>query len=250
MKKYLLFYLFIIILISCNKNKVSKHRIGPFLVEGDFVNDTIMNGEMKYFDSMGNLVSKIYYKRGVKNGPAINFYKNGIKYDSVSYSGDLENGFHYIYDSTGKLSYVDFYVKGNNLGPQMYFVKGKIEKYYFNNFENQTLYYTFYDTSGNITKQTGELNFTNHFAVTVNNKPFLGFFAYFLRPPKLHLSYSLFLKDSISNKDSLIIQFDNMKIYVDTVFGLPTDNRYSFLYKTDYYDSLTNTRKVILKRLL
>src|SRR5882672_12013545 len=141
MKLHLIFFTIIIITMSCrNDIENSKHKVGPFLVEGHFIDDSVMDGEMKYYNSMAKLVTVINYQKGIKHGASINYYLNGKTYDSIFFYYGLKDGFHYIYDSTGKLSYIDFYSKGHNFGPQFYYSNGKLEKYYYNEFEKEPIY--------------------------------------------------------------------------------------------------------------
>src|SRR5690348_13972875 len=106
--------LFLLSILSCNDDsKIAKHHVGKFLVEGHFLNDTIMDGRMKYYDESGKLISRINYQKGIKQGISVNYYLNGNVYDSVNFDQGFKNGFHYIYDSTGKLEYFDFYLRGH-----------------------------------------------------------------------------------------------------------------------------------------
>jgi hypothetical protein len=250
LKRSMVFYC-VICIFSCTNTNTNYKKVtkGNFIVEGNFINDSVMNGMMNYYDIKNNkLTTQSYYQNGEKNGISINYYSNGKVYDSVFYSHGLEDGFHYIFDSLGNISYIDYYSKGHNFGPEFYYLNGRISEYYFNTFEKSSFYSVFYDSLGKVSKESHNLNFVNPYSVEIDGKPALGVFAYFLNPPHINISYSLYLKDSVLSKDILIQKFDNSKVYVDTVLYL--SNAISYYYKTEYFDSTNNKRKIIITKLM
>lgn len=251
MKSNLLFFFSIISFLSCtNQNKVKKQKIGAFFVEGKFIRDSVMDGAMKYFDSNNHLAAIINYENGIKNGTSVNYYLNGKILDSSFFHNGLQNGFHYVYDSVGNLTYKDFFSGGHSFGPEFYYLHGKIDKYYFSNYEKYYLYSAFYDTLGNLLSENGDLNFVNPYTVEVDGKLGFGVFAYFLNPPHINIQYSLFLKDTLTHKDSLVKNFNNLRVYIDTVFTMPIGNQLQYYFKTDYYDSTKMKQKIIITKLV
>lgn len=249
--KIILLIFIALMLSSCSKErKYEKHQIGSFLIEGNFINDSTMDGKMKYFDASGTLVGVINYQNGIKQGPSLDYYSNGKIQDSVYFIMGLKEGFHYVYDSSGTLNYIDYYLKGHSLGPLFYYSNGEIKKYYFTNFEKQPIYVCSYDSSGRIFDQKGEAIFVTPLFPEVNNKVSLSVFAYLINPPKVNINYLLYMKDSISNKDSLIMKFDNAKVFIDTIFDVPVNNRFTFFYRAEYFDSTNQNKRVFITKLI
>jgi hypothetical protein len=238
-------------ILSCHDDKsYGKHRIGNFLVEGNFIKDSIMDGKMKYFDTSGTLVATVIFQNGIKQGPSLDYYLNGKVQDSVFFTRGQKEGFHYIYDSSGELSYIDYYLRGHSIGPVFYYDHGKVKKYYFTNFEKQPIYVCSYDSSGRMFDEKGEVNFVMPLFPEVNNKSGLNIFAYIINPPKVDINYFLYMKDSTLNKDSIIAKFDNSKIIIDTVLNVSTDSRFTYFYKAEYFDSTNQNKKVFITKLV
>ena len=68
MKKVILIAITFFVLISCSNYELQRKKIGEDLVEAKFVDDTLINGEAKFFDLNGNLESKANFFKGIKNG--------------------------------------------------------------------------------------------------------------------------------------------------------------------------------------
>ncbi|HYJ64253.1 MAG TPA: hypothetical protein VEV62_10950, partial [Parafilimonas sp.] len=121
MKKVALMAFILFAIIDCSNHEIKKKKIGNDLVEARFIDDTLIDGTAKFFDMNGNIESKANFLRGLKNGYAVNYYKNGVMKDSMYYINNLLNGFFYSFDSLGVLLFKGNYFHGLSVGDQYFY---------------------------------------------------------------------------------------------------------------------------------
>lgn len=219
---------------SCSNN-VKQKKIGEFLVESEFINDTIPNGVSKFY-KYNKLDAIINFDNGIKNGKSLHFHSNGKMYDSVNFTLGLENGYQNVYDDLGDLRYQCFYLNGHKLGPETYYVNGVPSEYFFNSFERINLYHTEYDTGGRIVKAEGKLLNLVTFLGKVNNVNGYGIFSYTISPPSYDIKYELILKDSVTRLEKIIRTFSRSEVFIDTVLTIPISASKYYLKATEFDD--------------
>ena len=234
---------------SCNHDRKTELKSqGKYLVEANFVNDTIIDGPAKYYLD-GKLAFITNYKNGIKHGPSINFHSNGKVYDSINFIYGRESGYHYVYDSSGKLGYIDFYFSGHQFGPQTFYENNRISSFYFTTFEKFSVYEELYDSKGRPSNTKGNLVNVFPYEVYSDGKLASGLFSYFIHPPHPKVEYALILKESGSTKEILLKEFERNLVFVDTVLPRTKDGSNYFM-KVSIYDSSDKIRKIILNELI
>ncbi|MFN0082451.1 MAG: toxin-antitoxin system YwqK family antitoxin [Ferruginibacter sp.] len=250
MKNILIGVILIFLTESCDYNNEIRISKGDFDLVGNFINDTIPNGLIKFYDKYNKLAAIRNYKNGLPDGISINYFQNGFVNDSCNYLNGYQNGFNCIYDSLGNLTKRTYYIYGKQIGPvYTYNSSNLITEYSFNNFENDILYYYSYDSNTKkeyfpndkfLLKATTE-------EITSNGEDGINVFLYLIQPPHLKLNYK-------------ICHFNKMDKVVDS-FNLPTNNFYfEKFYKIppdslkigiliNKYDSTTKKEVVIIEQL-
>lgn len=247
--RWLTIYISAFVIISCKSNHQERQfkKINMFnrIVEGYFTNDSIVNGEFKYYSHAGYLDSKITFLNGEKNGVAINYYPNGNIWDSSIYKNGFKHGHHYVYDSLNKLIYKDYYFYGQSLGGQVFYKKNRINRYVFNNFEQQQLYEGLYDSTEVLYRYGGEIINAHLYQANNNNIPNYGVFSYFLNPPNVTIKYTLGLIEDETDDRKEISDFNNDRVFLDTILPEPSPG-WSYYIAADYNDTISKYRKVFL----
>lgn len=234
---------------SCtDKPTIKLKPHGKYMVEANFVDDSIIDGSAKYYLN-AKLAFIISYKNGIRHGPSMNFHSNGKVYDSVNFTYGLENGYHYVYDSSGKLGYVDFYFNGHQFGPEIFYENDRVGSFYFMTFEKFSLYEASYDFRGIPINIKGELVNVFPYQANLNNQPASGVFSYFVHPPHPKVEYALVLKEPGSSKEILLKEFDRNLVFVDTVLPRAKDGSNYFM-KVSIYDSSNRIKQIILSELI
>ena len=236
-------------LLGCFGNKEKTIHKGDFDLVGHFMNDTILNGAVKFYDKSQKLVAIRTYSNDILNGYSTTYHSNGNTHDSVIFINNSEIGFNYIFDSLGHLIYKANYFYGKQMGPVFTYSANKIVEYSFNNFEGDILYFYSYDTATKKEYYPSDkfLIKAGTTEVSVNGKDGITIFLYIFTPPHLRLKYKICQLD-FENKivDSLIIP--QSKFYYETFYNKPGNNS-KLAIVVNKYDSLTQKENVIMEYL-
>lgn len=216
--RHLLAATLIIVFYSCNNSNshYTKKKMGNYLIEANFIDDSIIDGKANTYNLDGRLLSATNYRNGIKHGLSINFFSNGKVYDSINFTNGLENGYHYVYDSLGLIGYIDFYLNGHQLGPEIFYKKGIVNSYYFTSFEKFEIYNALYDVNGKLSTHNDNFINASIYSTILGDVPANGIFCYFIYPPTLNISYELITRDSLNKKEFVIRKFEN-EVFMDTV---------------------------------
>jgi hypothetical protein len=249
-----LYYLCLIVCLSfysCIDNvKKQKKQLGQITIEAYFDKDNRINGEAKYFDAKGVLISFINYNNGVKNGISKNFFSTGKIMDSVYFINGFQNGYHYVYDSSGNLVYKDFYYNNHALGPQFFYKQNIIDRFVFNSFERKELYSSVYDSAGKFSNSRGDILNVNTFPVDSNGVKKLGLFTYLLNPPGMNIKYGLGIINNANNSDRKeIIEFNSSHIFIDTILS-KNINGWSYFVYANLQLPHTGEKKYLINKII
>jgi hypothetical protein len=251
MKLYYLCLTICIFFYSCiDKVKKQKKQFDQIIIEAYFDKNNRINGEAKYFDEKGVLISSIDYNNGVKNGVSKNFFSNGKIMDSVHFINGFQNGYHYGYDSSGNLVYKDFYYNDHALGPQFFYAQNSIDRFVFNSFERKELYSSVYDSVGKFSNSRGDILNVNTFPVDSNGVKKLGLFIYLPNPPGMNIKYGLGIINNINDSERKeVLQFDSSKIFIDTILS-KNINGWSYFVYANLQLPHTNEKKYLINKII
>jgi hypothetical protein len=197
-----------------------------YIIEAHFIRDSFIDGQAKYYDKNGNVVSLVDYKKGIKNGPAVNFYDNGIKKDSMNYTNGLLNGELWEYDSLGHLEKVVTYYYGLLVGHSTTYYFNQPHEYYYNDLNGDIIFYCEYDSLGKCLVGKFEPRPRLDRILDDNRKPALRLFLYFIKPPNLSTTYSLGIATE-KNETIQEYQIKTDRLFFDTVLqSLPKNEHY------------------------
>ena len=232
----------IFICFGCRENQTKEKKIGNEIVKAKFINDSLIDGIAKVYNSNGKLVSETNFIKGIKNGISLSFYENGKIKDSFNYSNNLLNGIAYRYDSNGLLLFKKTYYYGIDIGDNSFYHDGKVEEYYFTNFERKELVNCKYDSAGRC--DTLMFNAKPIISNILLDKqiPAMQLFLYFPHPLSFEIIYKLGLIDSQNNKKKESI-LNTDRLFLDTTLTLPQKD-WNYYISLDYRvlsnDSLTS----------
>jgi len=86
------------------------------------------DGEFIWYDSIGNLISKEYYRVGERVKKWFAFHENGEVLMEVNYIDGLENGTYKQYYNNGVVQVIGYYLNGSESGTwTLYDMKGDID---------------------------------------------------------------------------------------------------------------------------
>lgn len=241
----------VLILTGCNHSNENQTNYSKKVIKGNgfveafFINDSIIEGEASYYDEMGQLERKTMFKKGKKEGVALEYYSNGQVRDSVNYCYDLKNGPHYVFDSLKKFVYQDYYFFGKLIGGKTRFKNGFVDNFTFSNFENTTLFYCTYDSIGSINRFGGEVINAYPFSSKLNGFQAIGVFSYLIYPPTVNVTYSLGITNEKNGDQKEIMSLDRETPFIDTV--LPSLNHnWNYYISANYNDSLNKFHKYFM----
>jgi hypothetical protein len=227
MLKINIFFLigFVILFTGCscnstNKKKLTRKKIGNYFVEAHFIDSNKIDGLAKYYDENGSLLSVANYENDLKAGPAINFYSNGMKKDSMFFTGGLRNGEAFIYDSLGHLERMTTYYYGISVGNNILYSSGRLKEYFFNDFNSNTLFSCEYDSSGKCLMGGFGLKPITNIIKDDDGKSVMTLFLYLPKPPNLSTIYHIGLANENNEKKSETIIKDN-RLFLDTALYEP-----------------------------
>jgi hypothetical protein len=212
-----------------NKDRDGRREIDNYLAEGKFLNDSVPDGEVKFYDKQGKyLMAKSVYLNGKKNGLTINYFENGKIKDSLFFSEDIPNGPSYFYDSLVELSFSMYHFYGLTLGPIVYYQNGKPNRYYFTDFENNYLMECKYDSSENCTFFSYNNQPIISEVLDVQRKHKIRLLYYLPNPPNFAVSYSIGKKDS-NDRTLSITKIKSGKLFLDTLLDYPSEGSQYYL---------------------
>jgi hypothetical protein len=251
MKFEIAFILIALCLFSCNeKVKSKKIRQGNLIVTGDIEisnNDTIFNGEIKYYDN-NTLVSKENYINNQRNGLSISYYANGVIKEESQYTLGLINGFERQYDKKGSIESIYYYYYGVSMGPLYNYENKIIKEYYFSDFEGHTLFSSFYDSLGNIIEKSKEYFFFTANRGSYESQSGIHLFMYLLSPPKLRMNYQICIKDSQDNIVEDVKVMTKRGLFIKPFLPeLPEGRKYYI--SLDIFDSTTLTNQKYFREI-
>ena len=252
MTNILSFLTIIVLIYGCkseNQDKENKRiHLNGRIVEASFLNDSLIDGEAKFYTPQGNLESKVMYKEGRKNGVFKSYYQNGKIQDSTFYKLGVQQGEHFAFDSIGNLIFKNYFYNGRNFGNNEIYKKGKIDKYFFTDFEKRQLFVGDYDSVGSIYRFAGDIVNAHLYSLELDGYPSYGIFAYFLSPPNISIKYTLGLIDEKTKSKQKLIEFVDKRIFFDTILNKPQPG-WSYYISADYNDTIANYNKVFLNIL-
>ncbi|HSZ71831.1 MAG TPA: hypothetical protein VK750_04085 [Cytophagaceae bacterium] len=164
------------LLFSCTEKKreyslVKKeyYSNGKIKSIGQYINDSIKHGLVKYFYPTGDLKFEIEFKNNIKHGWSKGYYLNGKIAVKSEFKNNLQNGYTYKYYSNGNLKSKLFWIMGKSYGDGFYYYpNGQIELYNCTDFVNGCLYSLRYDSLGNKIKEDG-IVFSPKFVTSYRN---------------------------------------------------------------------------------
>ena len=215
-------YLFIcFIFIACsNRQSAKRKKFKKYYVEANFINDKIIDGEARFYDSAGILYNVSNYQNGKKNGVFINYYPNGNISDSVRYISDKEFGYWVHYDSMGNNEYGNYYYYGLQFGPELFFKGNKFHKFMFSDLNRRVLVEYYYDSKKGVdTNILFKMQFTLN-AVVFENKQVLSLFGYLPILPHTIQKYAI----GLTTKDHVVKELSPItgrNFLIDTLLPLP-----------------------------
>jgi len=232
---------------SSPENITTKHYKG-FSIKAHFIDSEKIDGLAKYFDIDGNLIAIINYKNGIKTGPAVNFFLNGFKKDSMTYDSGQEQGFIFHYDSSGRLGSKVNYYKGSKVGPGIIYSFGKLKQYYFNDFDSNTVFISNYDSLGR--SVVGMINLDPKSMVfdEDNGESTMQLRLYLPNPPNIISIYHLGLANE-NNSEKKEILINNDRFYLDTILN-PPPKGYHYYVSTHFQNSDSTINKLIIYKIV
>ncbi|MBS4064319.1 MAG: hypothetical protein KGZ74_07145 [Chitinophagaceae bacterium] len=243
MKKELFLIPIIFFIASCiNHNTATKKKIGDYIVESKFKNDSIPDGLTKYYNLNGQLRSMFNFSDGVKNGAALNYNDNGKVHDSINYSYGKMNGWHYVYDTLGQLVFKNYFFFGQRIGEEIFYKNDSIKAFAFINFEKKRIFSCAYDSIG-ITGASGDILHVSSYGINSDNRRQQGVFVYLIYPPKVFVKYSLGIinEETKERKETLVLQSSNF--FWDTILPAPNKN-WKYYVSAQYIDSINKVNEV------
>ncbi len=195
MKIYLCSIIFFV--LSCGgKTSTNDSRIkevGNLNFKGKVVMDSLFDGMVKCYDLDGNYRGYSFYKCGLKEGPQIQYYKNGKIADSLLFHHNMQDGFSYQFNESGILAYKSYYLNGLPIGHiYEYDSNGNIIHYSFVNFEHKIIY-ELYRVNGEEYREGDEIQM-NLFSENSSKNDFL--FLYLFDSPFTPRHYEIGILDS------------------------------------------------------
>lgn len=209
-------------ILSCNKRKEKRRVFSGYYVISDFVNDTIFNGDTKFFDLDDNLLSKVQYNNGIKEGIEINYYKNGRVRSSYVFNKGIRKGKFLVNDSVGNILQEGMFFDGEKIGYRYSYLNGKLSTFSSFGLNDTLLFSVKYDTNSNPIAYKGSpinIDFTpndNHQEESYYLQ--LGV----IKPPRMNINYFLGISNIETKEEKRLCMLNSDKYIFDTI--LPTPN--------------------------
>lgn len=239
---------FINMLVSC-KGRIEIKVFGSDIIEGYFIKDSTVEGDAKYYDKGNGKLSYICtYHNGIQIGKAVHYFLNsGITRDSSFYINDLMHGFSYAFDTLGKLILQQNHYYGLMVGDRLYFNSGKLNAYFFSDFEQNDIFRCDYDSLGKC--KLVFFNFTASLTNRLgqNRQPSLGVFLYFPKPPNLTITQTIGLRNAKKEtKENYILP--NNRLFLDTTLNYP-DSGWHYYISTHVESTLDSINRIYIQEL-
>lgn len=245
----LILILIVFISFGCSKSKYEKKKIGGQIIEANFINDSLINGIAKIYDSEGKLLAQTSFINGIKNGPSVTFYENGKIKDSLNYSNDLLNETAFKYDSSGFLLFKRTNYYGIDMGDNSFYNNGKLEEYYFTNFERKQLVSCKYDSAGRCYKLMFNAKPLVSSVLLEKQTPAIQLFMYVPHPPSFEVIYKLGQVNSQNKKINETILNSN-RLFIDTTL-ITSQKDLTYFISVDYRIlSTDSTANILLEKLV
>ncbi len=218
-------------LANCKNNNIQRKIINGEIVEGYFINDSLLHGEVKFFNLGNSLVNKSLFSLGRKEGYSINFDVRGKVADSFNFSNGLFNGYQYSFDPNGEKKYVSYSYFGITCGPAIFYNKGIISRYLFLDLHKKPIVDVKYNNAGIPEKIEKFSTDTRVSPYLLLGKKVSNLFIYTPDVPGLNIKYSVGITDSKKN-DSIMFTLKNKPhLFFDTILSRPNLGR-NFIIKT------------------
>jgi len=258
-KRFFLFFSFLYI-TSC---KTSDDRIiildNELIVHGVISKDSIYNGYIQFYNfKTGKLLYDGFYKNGIEDGVQNYYYPNGkIKITREFLNGKVLGNVR-SYDSTGTTNSVSYIYYNLPVGPNTQYIEGKLKRYTFSSFDNETLFYIDYDSivGKKITDfQRGfffKIEYNKTSVSSINEPVQLNeFLLYLPQPPRYNFSYELVVTNQHYKVIRVVKKF--IKELVWETFTLPpldiNDAECKYAIKLIINDSTNNSENTMFKFL-
>lgn len=238
----------ITVTISCKDSSNSRLTLrvkDGVIAEGNFINDTILNGVVKFFDSASQRYigySNYYY--GQQIGPHIEIDFNG-RFDSIFYQRPIKSGYEYMFDSNKNIVYKAFIYDDRVVGPVFNYDKsGKDPHVYFYNFEGKIIYESYTDETGRYEKGS-PIYFTLSDKL-INGLNQTSLFLYLIPQPDQSSYYELVVmndKKQIVKSNKLL----SSKFYIEILLeSIQPMEHYALIY---HYSSNQQKDKIVIQEI-
>jgi antitoxin component YwqK of YwqJK toxin-antitoxin module len=210
--------LFLLSIVSCSK-KYKRIRLSDSYAEGQISNDTVFNGEIKFYDLNTNHLTEIAtYNSGVLNGKRIVYHNNGKIKAVFTFLSGKANGEIIINDTNGNILQKQNFYHDLLVGPSIHYKNNEVKQYYFYSFDNEQLLTIDYDSIDN--KPIDDINdgkfifwHLNKYSTSESDSLQTELFIYLPNPPNIRFKYSLCITDKVFNVRKVIRDFDSENIW-------------------------------------
>jgi antitoxin component YwqK of YwqJK toxin-antitoxin module len=232
------FFLF----LGCNENPVKKKKIGNSIIEAKFINDTLIDGNAKYYNDNGILEAEYTFVNGIRKGHDTIFYDNGKIKEERNYSDDLLNGEGRKYNVNGLLLFKLNHYYGLDVGDNTFYKNGIVIKYFFKDFAQKKIVDCTYDSTGSCNSLVFNARPVITTGIIQNQTPTIKLFVFFPHPVDFEIIYKIgFINNQQIKQDELTLNSE--RLFLDTVLKIPSPNLNYFLsvdYKNKSTDSIVN----------
>jgi hypothetical protein len=217
--------------LGCNNRpfEAKKKKVGSYIIEAQFHNDSVIDGQAKTYDRLNNLIEVSFYKNGVKDGLDIEYDVSGRIKDSTYYTNGILNGPSYIFDSTGKILFGKYNYYGLPVGHYYSYSFGKLKRYFYYNFERNNLVLCEYDSLNRprLFKFISEPVLTE--AQNSDGRQQLNLFLYLPSPPGMKTIYKIGLENERhETRDEIAINHN--RLFLDTLLPYPATGWHYFVF--------------------
>ncbi len=239
---------------SCSVDSKTKKRRWSkdgYLLEGIISKDSLMNGEIKYYNSKNQIVAIKSFINNIENGYAVNYYTNGKLRDSSNYLNGKKNGSTYHYNSFGKLMYQDYYYYGRPIGQISLYdsLSSKISDFFFVNFEGETKLHINYSQWAGVKDILFDAISLSSNLIGIEDSVKVSLFLYLINPPQFRFDYSLCKQDNDSKQIQEILPLTNNEIFKQLELPL-LNKKNKYLVRLEIYDSILLKKSIIYKEVV
>lgn len=215
---FFLVFILLFFFVSCSKRN-KRIKLSDSYAEGQISNDTVFNGQIKFYDLRSNHLTEIAtYDSGVLNGKRIVYHKNGKIKAIFSFVSGKANGEININDTNGNVIQKQNFYYDLLVGPSIHYKNNEVKHYYFYSFDNEQLFHIDYDSIDN--KPIEEINkgkfifwHLNQYSTSESDSLKTELFIYLPNPPHIRFKYSLCITDNLYNVRQVIKDFNSDNIW-------------------------------------